>query len=71
METNGAVFLPAAGHRVGTFIEGGDGGNYWSSTTYSYGSQARKMVFGYNNLFWANDPRYRGLSVRLVAPAEN
>lgn len=71
MEAAGAVFLPTAGCRGGTFIEEGLGsdGYYWSSTPYG-NEKAYCMTFNSINL----DPQYtckrhHGLSVRLVKDA--
>lgn len=67
LECDGAVFLPAAGDRLGTGVNSaGSDGYYWSST--SRGSTA-----AYNLYFYAgyldpqhNHNRYNGYSVRLV-----
>lgn len=68
MESSGAVFLPAAGFRSGTFVyHVGVYGNYWSSTLWDNTEFAYNFHFnvGYNNPIygWA---RYYGQSVRLV-----
>ena len=67
MEDAGAVFLPAAGYRVGSEVNGvGTGGHYWPSTPlnefiayYMYFYDRNVDYHGYYN-------RYYGLSVRLV-----
>ena len=67
METNGAVFLPAAGCRSGTSVIGvGSYGHYWSaSCDYSY--SACYVDFDGGSLGTnCNYIRYYGLSVRLV-----
>ena len=67
MEANGAVFLPAAGYRVGTAVGGvGDGGGYWSSSADgSDGAWSLGFDSGYVG---SDDDSYRfyGQSVRLV-----
>ena len=74
MEKNGAVFLPAAGDRLGVdFYGAGDYGYYWSSTaapTSDYGN-AYLMSFGSNSLSIGKNKfsRYYGQSVRLVRDA--
>ena len=71
MQANGAVFLPAAGHRDGTYISGGfmaDGAYYWSATpTEGSDDDAGQFTFSYRGL----TPiiaygRHNGLCVRLV-----
>lgn len=67
LEANGAVFLPASGHRIGTSVSYVNNyGVYWSST-YGSSSYARNIWFysGYLNL-QDNYQRYYGRSVRLV-----
>lgn len=72
LEANGAVFLPAAGYRYGTDVNGvGSSGRYWSASYYD-SDLAHNVYFGDDYL----DPddwngRFRGLSVRLVCSAEN
>ena len=72
MEANGAVFLPAAGLRGGTSVNGvGSSGYYWSAS-YSDSSGANRLYFNSGNLGTSSSNyRYYGQSVRLVAPAEN
>lgn len=75
LEAHGAVFLPAAGYRIGSTLYGlgnyyMDGyGHYWSASCYG-GSCAYSMVFGSNFGPIDYDRRCYGLSVRLVCPAE-
>lgn len=67
MENAGAVFLPAAGDRWGTFVDGVNAaGFYWSSSDYGDG-MASFLFFNGMNLEPALATEYsRGLSVRLV-----
>ena len=72
LEAAGAVFLPAAGYRIGTSVIGaGSYGGYWSASpdggTYAYG------VYFFDGYLspGSNNNRYYGFSVRLVCPAEN
>ena len=70
METNGAVFLPAAGYRSGTSVYNvSSSGFYWQNTSYSYG-QAYYINF-YDSYLSPHyvDGRYYGRSVRLVSVA--
>ncbi len=67
MELAGAVFLPAAGDRMGTFVDGvGAGGFYWSSTVYSEGSSWYLFFNGMTKDVNVVTDYCRGLSVRLV-----
>ena len=71
MEAAGAVFLPAAGDRLGTDVSGvGSYGNYWSSTP-SNESHAADMNFdsGPLNTAYYNNRHY-GFSVRPVQDEE-
>ncbi len=71
LEASGAVFLPAAGSRAGTFVSGaGINGYYWTSScqnqTYAY-----LLSFNDTNLTPnQGDFRYYGQSVRVVCNAE-
>lgn len=67
LEAHGAVFLPAAGFRDGTSVwTVGSRGNYWSASYYD-SRDAWFMDFRSNDyLQMNNQPRYLGLSVRLV-----
>ncbi|MBQ9864411.1 MAG: hypothetical protein IJM33_03625 [Bacteroidales bacterium] len=67
MEAAGAVFLPAAGFRVGTDARDvGYYGDYWSSTPLDR-SHVSRMMF-YSNYLYATvgNSRYVGYSVRPV-----
>ena len=62
LESAGAVFLPAAGRRIGSDVNlVQDRGRYWSATenVYCLGFSSDVAYMGFDN-------RYRGLSVRLV-----
>jgi hypothetical protein len=68
MEVAGAIFLPAAGMRIGTnlnvFLE--STGCYWSSTGDGYG-QANGLLFGPGNISSsAWEPVSYGCAVRLI-----
>ena len=67
MEAVGAVFLPAAGYRLGTYVHDvGNFGGYWSSTPYSE-YYASNIDFNSNYLNAAsNYDRFIGFSVRPV-----
>ena len=66
LEASGAVFLPAAGYRYGSDVDGvQDYGYYWSASEYSSGS-ADCLGFGSDEAFMGGSGRYSGLSVRLV-----
>ena len=67
MEEKGAVFLPAAGFRFGTYVNFvGSYGFYWSSTPYDT-SYAYYLNFGSDDIDpQCNFNRYYGQSVRLV-----
>lgn len=67
MESAGAVFLPAAGGRLGSNVSSvGDGGVYWSSTAYVEYS-AYYVGFNSSNVYPDyDDYRNRGYSVRLI-----
>ena len=73
MEAAGAVFLPAAGDRLGVdFYEAGTDGYYWSSTAApTSDGNAYLMSFGENSLSIGKNEFSRGygLSVRLVRDA--
>ena len=75
LEQHGVVFLPAAGDRDGASGSGisnvGSGGYYWSASYY-ISSSAWYVLFC--DTYLSTDLSYYrifGLSVRLVAPAEN
>ena len=68
LETNGAVFLPAAGTRGGTSLSNtGEEGRYWSSSgTFQGGQTAGVVYFTYHSFrinYWGLSVGY---SVRLV-----
>jgi len=66
LETAGAVFLPAAGRRYGTVVDGvGSNGYYWSATPDG-GDGAQGFYFGSGSSGVGPDHRYVGYSVRLV-----
>ena len=66
LEAAGAVFLPAAGDRIGSNVFGvQDDGYYWSATEYK-GSNARYLCFYSDEAGMYYVYRYGGLSVRLV-----
>ena len=70
MEANGAVFLPAAGYRIGTevYYDGYDvdgGGSYWLSSTHK-DDGAEYLTIGRGNVFYYDYRRNSGRSVRLV-----
>ena len=75
-ESNGAVFLPAAGSRSGIVFQAG-GGQYWSSTHYYSGGANYPWGGAYYFLFvggtvystYYDYNRYIGRSVRLVQDA--
>ena len=75
LEANGAVFLPAAGDRFETWVEGeGVSGVYWSSSCGYDNYDARFVFFyGYDGGFVPDAPtgaRSQGFSVRLVRNVE-
>ena len=67
LEAAGAVFLPAAGYRLGTDVNDvGSCGYYWSATPYD--SSRARYLYVYSKYLYPQDYNYRnnGLSVRLV-----
>ena len=60
-------FLLAGGYGNGSFYDGGLGGNYWSSASYTITDYARYLLFDSSSVDSAalND-RYRGFSVRCL-----
>jgi len=72
LEQAGAVFLPAAGARVGTSVDSvGSFGDYWSAS-YCSSSYAFDVVFSGSGLsLQVSYYRDYGQGVRLVCPAEN
>lgn len=70
LQSNGAVFLPAAGHRYGTELYNVDSGGYWSATVFTSGS-VRSLNFNRLHIHPTNQNfRYYGYSVRLVCPVQ-
>lgn len=66
LESSGAVFLPAAGCRLGSYIYVVQtSGNYWSTTEYNL-YNANEFVFNSFDTFMNNSYRHYGFSVRLV-----
>ena len=67
LEAAGCVFLPAAGNRYGSSVNGvGSGGDYWSSTAYNI-NYAYLVYFGLGSLDAGSyGYRHYGCSVRLV-----
>lgn len=66
MESYGAVFLPAAGHRYGTYVYGvGSYGSYWSGSTYDSNNPIYQY-FNSNDVSTYNYDGNYGRSVRLV-----
>lgn len=72
MEAAGAVFLPAAGYRVGTTTyKLGEGGFYWPFTSSGDNSDGVSSISFYSNEWTDGEPyitirNYYGLSVRPV-----
>ena len=71
LERHGAVFLPASGTRLETWVNGmGGGGEYWSASVGSSGFTASAISFGDDGpSSGANGIRGCGFSVRLVRDA--
>ena len=71
--TDKYIFLPAAGYRLGTSLNGaGSYGYYWSSslgTSFPY--YGRNLYFSSSNCNMKNFDRYSGFSVRPVCPPQN
>ncbi len=65
-----SIFLPAAGYRGGSDLNGaGSYGYYWSSSLYaSYSYYAYYLRFGSSLVGWSDYDRYGGFSVRPVCP---
>ena len=71
MEANGAVFLPAAGDRLGTVVgDVGSRGRYWAATPFNT-SGAYYLEIESNRVFTYNSYCYYGFSVRLVRQADD
>lgn len=71
LEANGAVFLPAAGYRGGTWVYvEGSFGFYWSSSCVN-SDKGYVIVFYYDGCYIpTSENRSNGFSVRLVRPVE-
>lgn len=71
LEQHGAVFLPAAGHRLGTSVGGMGSVGYYSSVSYDLSFTAWGVYFDdpYYCGIYCNFDRSRGQSVRLVRSA--
>ena len=66
MEGAGCIFLPAAGDRYGTVVNGvGASGRYWSSS-YNYESYAWGVYFNSGSVYMYYSDRLYGRSIRLV-----
>ena len=68
-KSNGnSIFLPAAGYRIATGLDGaGSYGYYWSRLlSASYPSNAGSLYFGSGSINWSNYNRSYGRSVRPV-----
>lgn len=66
LESAGAVFLPASGHRLGTDVDGvGNRGYYWSATP-DVEDLAWNLYFGSDEASMDNGYRGNGQAVRLV-----
>ena len=73
LAAKGCVFLPAAGYRNGTSVNGvGSNGRYWSSSPLTSNvDYAYRVSFYSDSLYPANNGyRYSGFSVRLVRQVE-
>ena len=66
LEASGAVFLPAAGNRFGSFVGDVQGGGYYWSATEGSSGYAIVLGFGSDGAGVGLDYRIYGLSVRLV-----
>ena len=74
LEQHGAIFLPAAGHRMGTSLGGvSSGGGYWSAAYYDSENAYYMYFYDYylSTLNTSKTERRTGCSVRLVIPLEN
>lgn len=67
------LFLPAAAIRLQESLnDAGSWGLYWSRTLNSYYPiNACNLYFGSGNVYWSNDNRYRGFTVRAVRVSQN
>lgn len=66
--TDRFIFLPAAGYRYGSDLNGvGSNGLYWSSSLFEYRSDnALYLLFDSDSHYLINDCRWVGRSVRPV-----
>jgi len=69
MESQGAVFLPAAGFRRGTGVNGGEAGNYFTSTPYDEDT-AYEFSFNANGIYLHRCNRFSGCCIRLVRDSQ-
>ena len=64
-----SIFLPAAGHRIGTILSStGESGDYWTSTPYESDTDKAYVLYfhsGYQGVYWYD--RDFGRSVRPVS----
>ena len=71
MEEHGALFLPAAGFRYGSYVDSiGLIGRYWSISSYNKGYSYMLSFNDYGVYASDYDSRHIGLSVRLVSDLE-
>mgnify|MGYP007112531707 CR=1 FL=1 len=67
LEKSGAIFLPAAGYRVGTSVSYvQDFGYYWSATEEGSSCEADDLCFWSAGAYMLSNDRSHGRSVRLV-----
>ena len=65
--TNKSIFLPEAGCRYEWSLGSAVGGYYWSSSLYTdYPSNAWDVAFDSDYVYWDDNSRYYGFSVRPV-----
>ena len=66
LESAGAVFLPAAGERGGSYVDYvQQGGSYWSTSEYNSNCAENLLLYS-NDAYMDAFDRYNGYSVRLV-----
>ena len=71
LDAAGALFLPAAGCRVGTsFNNVGSYGHYWSKTSYSATSACIVFFRSTGNAIPGGSERYYGMPIRLAVASE-
>ena len=68
--TKNSIFLPAAGFRLDSSLSSeGSYGYYWSSSLYTHNpSSAYYLDFDSSYVYWYDNSRYNGRSVRPVCP---